>query len=353
MLPFLESYLTNTRLLLQVFDTTFCGDWAGNTFSSSSTCSALSNSCNSYVASNPSAFAGAYWLINSLKVYQYTDNPIEFSSRPAPTPTGSVVITGLPFTQTSIIGPGATTTDPAFTLNLHGNAGETYSSPGSAAKPTANPELAPAAAYPLTNSAATNAVTAGSPEPTAPAAQAEGDSGVRTWEPIAGVTKTVVATTVMKVAGPVVVETQIAQAPQEQAQAQAQPSPPPGKKLFKAINSSKQYPPIPSLSPPIPSSQEDPQQQQSESVPATSPNSRRNAVAVEAFDHVVAADVIEMEIDIKKRENETTTTTTTTSYSEAEVEVEAKVKSKSTRTKPRAIRRRRSRAVGEMRVETS
>lgn len=48
-----------------VFDITFCGDWAGDDFS---TCGAGS-SCQDYVANNPSAFADVYWSVNSLKVY--------------------------------------------------------------------------------------------------------------------------------------------------------------------------------------------------------------------------------------------------------------------------------------------
>ena len=52
-----------------LFDTTFCGDWASNTFS---TCAASTGAatCTDYVAGNPAAFADAYWLINSLVVYQ-------------------------------------------------------------------------------------------------------------------------------------------------------------------------------------------------------------------------------------------------------------------------------------------
>lgn len=60
---------------IKVFDTTFCGDWAGAVFSSSQTCSALASSCEDYVRNNPSAFADAYWLINSLKVYQSNGTP--------------------------------------------------------------------------------------------------------------------------------------------------------------------------------------------------------------------------------------------------------------------------------------
>lgn len=53
-----------------VFDTTFCGAWAGQVWSSDATCSALASTCDAYVAANPTAFAEAYWLVNSVKVYQ-------------------------------------------------------------------------------------------------------------------------------------------------------------------------------------------------------------------------------------------------------------------------------------------
>lgn len=53
-----------------VFDTTFCGQWAGNVWSSTPTCAALADTCEDYVASQPTAFADAYWAINSLQVYQ-------------------------------------------------------------------------------------------------------------------------------------------------------------------------------------------------------------------------------------------------------------------------------------------
>ncbi|OCK80932.1 glycoside hydrolase family 16 protein [Lepidopterella palustris CBS 459.81] len=52
-----------------VFDTTFCGDWAGNVWTSGS-CASKAATCNAFVENNPSAFANAYWSINSLKVYQ-------------------------------------------------------------------------------------------------------------------------------------------------------------------------------------------------------------------------------------------------------------------------------------------
>ena len=62
----LDDHFMNNQL---VFDTTFCGDWAGSVWSDDSTCSALASTCEDYVAANPSAFEDAYWLVNSIKVY--------------------------------------------------------------------------------------------------------------------------------------------------------------------------------------------------------------------------------------------------------------------------------------------
>ncbi|KAK0703777.1 endo-1,3(4)-beta-glucanase-like protein [Lasiosphaeria miniovina] len=63
----IDSHFQNHSL---VFDTTFCGDWAGKVWAQDDTCSALAPSCSAYVGSSPSAFANAYWLVKSIKVYQ-------------------------------------------------------------------------------------------------------------------------------------------------------------------------------------------------------------------------------------------------------------------------------------------
>lgn len=49
----IDSHFANQHL---VFDTTFCGDWAGNVWGQDSVCTSLSSSCVNYVAGNPSAF---------------------------------------------------------------------------------------------------------------------------------------------------------------------------------------------------------------------------------------------------------------------------------------------------------
>ena len=72
-----------------VFDTTFCGDWAGDAWGSS-TCSSLASTCNDYVGNTPGAFKDAFWSVNSLKVYQNGggSSPAP-SSAPAPAPSSA------------------------------------------------------------------------------------------------------------------------------------------------------------------------------------------------------------------------------------------------------------------------
>lgn len=50
-----------------IINNTFCGDWGDSDFASS--CPNL-GSCKDYVAYNPGMFSEAYWLINSIKIYE-------------------------------------------------------------------------------------------------------------------------------------------------------------------------------------------------------------------------------------------------------------------------------------------
>ncbi|KAH9902015.1 glycoside hydrolase family 16 protein [Xylariomycetidae sp. FL2044] len=52
-----------------VFDTTFCGDWAGKIWTSDPVCSTKAATCQEYVANNPDVFKNSYWLINSVKIF--------------------------------------------------------------------------------------------------------------------------------------------------------------------------------------------------------------------------------------------------------------------------------------------
>ncbi|KAL5606093.1 hypothetical protein BROUX41_006137 [Berkeleyomyces rouxiae] len=52
-----------------VFNTDFCGDWAGSVWQYDVRLTSLTPTCQEYVGANPEVFTDAYWLINSVKVY--------------------------------------------------------------------------------------------------------------------------------------------------------------------------------------------------------------------------------------------------------------------------------------------
>jgi hypothetical protein len=58
------------RNLQIIFDTTFCGDWAGNVWDGNANCKAKAATCTQFVGQNPGAFAGAYWDVRGLKVFR-------------------------------------------------------------------------------------------------------------------------------------------------------------------------------------------------------------------------------------------------------------------------------------------
>lgn len=93
-----------------VFDTTFCGGWASAVWASDSTCSSKASTCEAYVANNPSAFANAYWSINSLKVYQDTPNT------PVVTSPAASATTPVAATSTTLIASVSSATSLAPTI---------------------------------------------------------------------------------------------------------------------------------------------------------------------------------------------------------------------------------------------
>ncbi|PVH81091.1 glycoside hydrolase family 16 protein [Cadophora sp. DSE1049] len=76
-----------------VFDTTFCGDWAGSVWSGDPVCSKKANTCVDYVASEPGAFADAYWDINYVKVFTLTDEPAPTSTLVASSSSSKITST--------------------------------------------------------------------------------------------------------------------------------------------------------------------------------------------------------------------------------------------------------------------
>lgn len=92
-----------------IFDTTFCGDWAGGVFGESGcpmTSTDSFTSCRNYVADHPSAFEQSYWEINSVKIYQTGVKGIEATSHSTASATKASAI--VETTETSVTHDTAT-----------------------------------------------------------------------------------------------------------------------------------------------------------------------------------------------------------------------------------------------------
>lgn len=53
-----------------VFDTTFCGQWAGEVWETIGECRSVGKTCMEYVKGNPEVYKEAFWELNGLRVYQ-------------------------------------------------------------------------------------------------------------------------------------------------------------------------------------------------------------------------------------------------------------------------------------------
>ena len=135
-----------------VFDTTFCGDWAGAVFNTDPICSAKAPSCQAFVAENPAAFKDAYWLINSLLVYQTGTAQAAMPSTAQASGASIVVVTATATaTQTSTV--AALGAAPSTS----GGAGAVALSSAAAAAPSIStcPLFSPSPATPIAAGCAT------------------------------------------------------------------------------------------------------------------------------------------------------------------------------------------------------
>ncbi|KAK0931242.1 hypothetical protein LTR91_000190 [Friedmanniomyces endolithicus] len=99
-----------------VFDTTFCGSYAGNTWQGDG-CPLIDptngwQSCDDFVATNPQAFADAYWEVNYLKVYQTAAGPQTTSSSSLSSVTPAIRTSSI---STALSGAQGRSTTPSGT----------------------------------------------------------------------------------------------------------------------------------------------------------------------------------------------------------------------------------------------
>ncbi|PHH54684.1 Endo-1,3(4)-beta-glucanase [Ceratocystis fimbriata CBS 114723] len=79
-----------------IFNTDFCGDWAGSVWKWDERLTALAKKCQDFVGAHPESYTEAYWTINSVKVYKATTEEV-----PQAQPTG-VLPTGVSTTHTAM-----------------------------------------------------------------------------------------------------------------------------------------------------------------------------------------------------------------------------------------------------------
>ncbi|KAK1046072.1 hypothetical protein LTR12_009127 [Friedmanniomyces endolithicus] len=99
-----------------VFDTTFCGSYAGNTWQGDG-CPLIDptngwQSCDDFVATNPQAFVDAYWEVNYLKVYQTAAGPQATSSSSLSSVTPAIRTSSI---STALSGAQGRSTTPSGT----------------------------------------------------------------------------------------------------------------------------------------------------------------------------------------------------------------------------------------------
>ncbi|KXT07626.1 hypothetical protein AC578_10124 [Pseudocercospora eumusae] len=108
-----------------VFDTTFCGDWAGNAWSDDAQCSGLADTCSTYVENNPNAFSEAYWSVNALKVYQQEAG----SPPPYASSTSTPASASQPVSSYEPVPPSITSSPPAADPTDSAGGPESYGAP--------------------------------------------------------------------------------------------------------------------------------------------------------------------------------------------------------------------------------
>ena len=162
-----------------VLDVTFCGEYAGNTYGSTS-CPMTSGqsgyqSCTSYVAQNPSAFTEAYWSISSLKIYELADTSASASSSIISTSLSSVTPVAATASLSSInvaMGANSSSTSigssslfvPSATSSINGTSSRSiYSGPNSLTGDTSS--SAAAGTSPFSSSSTTTALPIASGAP--------------------------------------------------------------------------------------------------------------------------------------------------------------------------------------------
>ena len=131
-----------------VFTNTFCGDWAGNVWSTGS-CASKADTCVNYVKNNPNDFEDAYWSVNSLRVYKHGSSSVSTKAISSTSTSSSYSIYSPASSQTATLeSANSSMTEPHYSTKSAGIAMPsgvshdpwTVSEASSVASPTVAPE---------------------------------------------------------------------------------------------------------------------------------------------------------------------------------------------------------------------
>ena len=162
-----------------VFNTDFCGDWAGGIYGEEGCPMSDPNdsfkSCHTFVAENPEKFKEAYWELNSVRIYQPGVGPHHDSNEPSTATTAVANTASAVDTAPTTQAPPTSTVEP--TSDAQTPATTAAAPHSSASSSTAAPE--PSTDFPETHvqsSASSSTATGTGPAPatTAPSSDVHG-----------------------------------------------------------------------------------------------------------------------------------------------------------------------------------
>lgn len=160
-----------------VFNTDFCGDWAGGIYGEEGSCPMSDpndsfKSCHTFVAQNPEKFKEAYWELNSVQIYQPGFGPHHATNEPSTATTAAANTASAVDTAPTTQVPPASTVESTSGVESAATTAEAPQS--SASSSTTAPE--PSTDLPETHvqlSASSTSAGTSSPAPVTTAAPAD------------------------------------------------------------------------------------------------------------------------------------------------------------------------------------
>lgn len=112
-----DKYFKNMSLVINI---NFCGDYGSAAWGTEDSCNNFADSCPKYVAENPEAFANAYWDVNYIDAYQWSDKATPTKKHSSTSSTSTASSTSTPASSASSSAAAVPTSSPAITTPAPG-----------------------------------------------------------------------------------------------------------------------------------------------------------------------------------------------------------------------------------------